>query len=129
MFITVNPSRHLAKGSDPVYISMQQVETATRPVNEINQRAFKGSGTRFQNSNTLLARITPCLENGKTAYVDFRDEAEVSHSPTEFIVITGIEDVSDDHFVYYFARYSEFRNYAIVRMEGLSGRSEYQPRH
>ena len=110
------------KGSDSVYISMQQVETANRTVNEINHRAFKGSGTRFQNGDTLLARITPCLENGKTAYVDFLDEAEVGHGSTEFIVITGIEGVSDDLFVYYLARYPEFRNYAIVRMEGSSGR-------
>ena len=120
--IAVNPSRPLAKGSDSVYISMQQVETANRSVNEINHRAFKGSGTRFQNGDTLLARITPCLENGKTAYVDFLDEAEVGHGSTEFIVITGIEGVSDDLFVYYLARYPEFRNYAIVRMEGSSGR-------
>ena len=120
--IAVNPSRPLAKGSDSVYISMQQVETANRSVNEINHRAFKGSGTRFQNGDTLLARITPCLENGKTAYVDFLDEAEVGHGSTEFIVITGIEGVSDDLFVYYLTRYPEFRNYAIVRMEGSSGR-------
>ena len=120
--IAVNPFRPLAKGSDSVYISMQQVETANRTVNEINHRAFKGSGTRFQNGDTLLARITPCLENGKTAYVDFLDEAEVGHGSTEFIVITGIEGVSDDLFVYYLARYPEFRNYAIVRMEGSSGR-------
>lgn len=120
--IAVNPSRPLAKGSDSVYISMQQVETANRSVNEINHRAFKGSGARFQNGDTLLARITPCLENGKTAYVDFLDETEVGHGSTEFIVLTGIKGVSDDLFVYYFARYPEFRNYAIVRMEGSSGR-------
>ena len=120
--IAVNPSRPLAKGSDSVYISMQQVETANRSVNEINHRAFKGSGARFQNGDTLLARITPCLENGKTAYVDFLDEKEVGHGSTEFIVLTGIKGVSDDLFVYYLARYPEFRNYAVVRMEGSSGR-------
>ena len=120
--IAVNPSRPLAKGSESVYISMQQVETANRSVNEINHRAFKGSGARFQNADTLLARITPCLENGKTAYVDFLDETEVGHGSTEFIVLTGIKGISDDLFVYYLARYTEFRNYAIVHMEGSSGR-------
>lgn len=120
--IAVNPSRPLAKGSDSVYISMQQVETENRSVNEINHRAFKGSGARFQNGDTLLARITPCLENGKTAYVDFLDDEEVGHGSTEFIVLSGIEGVSDDLFVYYLARYPEFRNFAIVRMEGSSGR-------
>lgn len=75
--IAVNPSRHLIKGSGSVYISMQQVETSNRSVSEIDHRAFKGSGARFQNGDTLLARITPCLENGKTAYVDFLDNGEV----------------------------------------------------
>ena len=120
--IAVNPSRPLAKGSDSVYISMQQVETENRSISEIDHRAFKGSGARFQNGDTLLARITPCLENGKTAYVDFLNDEEVGHGSTEFIVLSGIEGVSDDLFVYYLARYPEFRNYAIVRMEGSSGR-------
>jgi type I restriction enzyme S subunit len=86
---------------------MQQVETANRSVNEIDHRAFKGSGARFQNGDTLLARITPCLENGKTAYVDFLDDEEVGHGSTEFIVLSGIEGVSDDLFVYYLARFTE----------------------
>jgi len=120
--IAVNPSRPLVKGSHSVYISMQQVETANRSVNEIDHRTFKGSGARFQNGDTLLARITPCLENGKTAYVDFLDDEEVGHGSTEFIVLSGIEGVSDDLFVYYLARFPEFRNFAIVRMEGSSGR-------
>lgn len=120
--IAVNPSRPLVKGSDSVYISMQQVETANRSVNKIDHRAFKGSGARFQNGDTLLARITPCLENGKTAYVDFLDDEEVGHGSTEFIVLSGIEGVSDDLFVYYLARFPEFRNFAIIRMEGSSGR-------
>ncbi|MDY6823971.1 MAG: restriction endonuclease subunit S [Thermodesulfobacteriota bacterium] len=120
--IAINPSRSLAKGSDSVYISMQQVETAKRFINEIDHRAFKGSGARFQNGDTLLARITPCLENGKTAYVDFLEEEEVAHGSTEFIVLSGIESVTDELFVYYLSRTPEFRNYAIARMEGSSGR-------
>jgi len=120
--IAVNPSRPLAKGADSVYISMKQVESANRKISEIDHRAFKGSGSRFQNGDTLLARITPCLENGKTAYVDFLEGAEVAHGSTEFIVLSGIEGISDNLFVYYLARYPEFRNFAIVRMEGSSGR-------
>ncbi|RZB34045.1 MAG: type I restriction enzyme, S subunit [Desulfobacteraceae bacterium Eth-SRB2] len=120
--IAVNPSRPLSKGTYSVYISMQQVETANRTINEINHRKFKGSGFRFQNGDTLLARITPCLENGKTAFVDFLEEDEVAHGSTEFIVLSGVEDISDNLFVYYLARSPEFRDFAIVRMEGSSGR-------
>lgn len=120
--IAVNPIRPLVKGSGSVYISMQQVEAGSRSVTEIDSRAFNGSGARFQNGDTLLARITPCLENGKTAYVNFLDKTEIGHGSTEFIVLSGIKGISDDLFVYYLARCSEFRNYAIARMEGSSGR-------
>ena len=120
--IAVNPSRPLSKGAYSVYISMQQVETANRTINEINHRKFKGSGSRFQNGDTLLTRITPCLENGKTAFVDFLEEDEVAHGSTEFIVLSGVEDISENLFVYYLARSPEFRDFAIVRMEGSSGR-------
>jgi len=120
--IAVNPSRPLSKGSDSVYISMQQLESANRKIGKVDHRAFKGSGSRFQNGDTLLARITPCLENGKTAFVDFLEDGEIGHGSTEFIVLSGIKDVSDNLFVYYLARYPEFRNFAIVRMEGSSGR-------
>jgi len=120
--ISINPSRPLSKGAESVYISMQQVETENRSVNEIAHRAFKGSGSRFQNGDTLLARITPCLENGKTAYVDFLDDKEVGHGSTEFIVLSGVEGVTDDLFVYYLSRLPQFRSFAIARMEGSSGR-------
>ena len=105
-----------------MYISMQQVEATNRSVYEINHRDFKGSGSRFKNGDTLLARITPCLENGKTVYVDFLDNDEVGTGSTEFIVLSGIRGISDNLFVYYLARYQEFRDYAIVRMEGSLGR-------
>ena len=98
--IAVNPSRPLSKGADSVYISMQQVESANRTINEIDYRKFKGSGSHFQNGDTLLARITPCLENGKTAFVNFLEEDEVAHGSTEFIVLSGVEGISDNLFVY-----------------------------
>lgn len=120
--ISINPVRSLSKGADSVYISMQQVETENRSINEIAHRPFQGSGSRFQNGDTLLARITPCLENGKTAYVDFLDDKEVGHGSTEFIVLSGIEGVTDDLFVYYLSRLPQFRSFAIARMEGSSGR-------
>ena len=120
--IAVNPARLLSKETDSVYISMQQLETGNRRVSTLGQRQFKGSGTRFQNGDTLFARITPCLENGKTAYVDFLVDGEIAHGSTEFIVLSGIEGITDNLFVYYLARSPEFRDFAIVRMEGSSGR-------
>ena len=50
------------------------------------QRAFT-SGSRFTRGDTLLARITPSLENGKTAFVDFLAHGETAWGSTEFIVL------------------------------------------
>jgi type I restriction enzyme S subunit len=45
------------------------------------------SGSKFRNGDTLLARITPSLENGKTGFVNFMTDAEVARGSTEFIVL------------------------------------------
>ncbi|MCL4852481.1 MAG: restriction endonuclease subunit S, partial [Bryobacteraceae bacterium] len=77
---------------------------------------------RFRDGDTLIARITPCLENGKTAYVTSLGDGVVGHGSTEFIVLSGREGVSDNLFAYYLARSDSFRAYAIGHMEGTSGR-------
>ncbi len=69
-----------------------------------------------------MARITPCLENGKTAYVSGLEGNAVAHGSTEYIVIAEKQNVSDGLFAYYLARSSEFRSFAIGHMEGTSGR-------
>ncbi len=120
--IEINPKRQLARGDDSVYVSMQDLDEHRRTVPSYGRREFKGSGSRFLNGDTLLARITPCLENGKTAYVDFLEEGEVAHGSTEFIVLSGKAGISNSVFVYYLAKSPEFRSFAIKRMEGSSGR-------
>ena len=64
------------------------------PINlSINKKKFTGSGSKFINGDTLLARITPCLENGKTALVDFLKENESGFGSTEFIVLRGKDEI------------------------------------
>lgn len=84
-------------------------------------RIAKAAGAHFQNGDTLLARITPCLENGKTAQVNVLADGAVGEGSTEFIVLCG-HDSADNDFVYYLCREPEFRKFAISRMEGTSGR-------
>ena len=84
-------------------------------------REAKGAGAHFQNGDTLLARITPCLENGKTAQVRCLDGDAIAEGSTEFIVLCG-KDPEDNDFIYYLCREPAFREYAIGRMEGTSGR-------
>ena len=85
----------------------------------------KSTSVRFRNGDTLLARITPCLENGKTGYVQFLSEGEVACGSTEFIVLRG-RRVSN-YFVYLTARQHDFRENAIRSMIGSSGRQRVQP--
>jgi len=70
-------------------------------------------GPKFKNGDTLLAKITPCLENGKTAFVDILDENEIAFGSSEFIVLRAIKNISDANYIYYLARSPKFRNRAI----------------
>lgn len=78
-------------------------------------------GMRFSNGDTLLARITPCLENGKTAFIDFLDDNEVAFGSTEYIVLAPSEYVPPE-FLYCLARCPKFVEYAVKNMNGSSGR-------
>jgi len=84
------------------------------------EKPFNG-GMRFSNGDTILARITPCLENGKTAFIDFLDEGEVAFGSTEYIVLAAKEGVPPE-FLYCLARYPAFVDYAVKNMNGSSGR-------
>ena len=83
-------------------------------------------GSKFRNGDTLMARITPCLENGKTAYVSMLDEDEVGFGSTEYIVFRNIEGITDNKFVYYFVTSPWFRDIAVKSMVGSSGRQRVQ---
>lgn len=118
----VSPSRPLKRGDVAPFIPMDALPVHTRAFERIDYREFAGSGTRFKNGDTLIARITPCLENGKTAYVAGLPDNSVGHGSTEYIVLTGKESLSDGLYGYYLARSPDFRRYAIGHMEGTSGR-------
>jgi len=118
--IQINPTRKLLKGSLAPYLDM-----ANMPIQGPYPGSWvvreMGSGMKFINGDTLVARITPCLENGKTAYVNFLDEGQVGWGSTEYIVLRpkkGIPPV----FAYLLARTEDFRNFAIKQMTGSSGR-------
>ena len=118
--IDVNPSRPLRKGDIAPYLDMSNMPTRGHSADEVVQRPF-GSGMRFANGDTLVARITPCLENGKTAFVDFLEENQVGWGSTEYIVLRP-KPLLPDEFAYCLARSPEFRDYAIQSMTGSSGR-------
>lgn len=118
--IDVNPTRQLKKGVLAPYLDMANVPTNSSRAQTIVLREF-ASGSKFINGDTLFARITPCLENGKTAYVDFLDGAQVGWGSTEFIVLRPKNDLPAE-FAYFLCRHPEFRAFAIAQMAGTSGR-------
>lgn len=118
--IEVNPSRSLKKGALAQYLDMANVPTNSARVQNVVVREFS-SGSKFRNGDTLLARITPCLENGKTAFVDFLNGDEVGWGSTEFIVLRPKNRLPES-FAYFLCRHPDFRAFAIAQMAGTSGR-------
>ena len=120
--VLLNPTVRLERGVAYSFVSMADISADTRSVYPSEQRTFRSGGSRFQNGDTLMARITPCLENGKIARYHAKDATEAAHGSTEFIVIRGRPEVTDNDFAYYLTRWDKVRNYAITQMTGTSGR-------
>ncbi|MDE2997755.1 MAG: restriction endonuclease subunit S [Gemmatimonadota bacterium] len=120
--VTMNPTVQLDRGTVYPYVEMAAVNADSRMANSLEKREFKGSGSKFQTGDTLMARITPCLENGKIARYQSQNDGQSAHGSTEFIVIRGRPGVTDNDFAYYLTRSEEVRNYAIGQMTGTSGR-------
>ena len=76
---------------------------------------------KFQNGDVVVARITPCLENGKTALISLLKDNEVGFGSTEFIVIRGKSNTLSA-FAAQLSRSTPFRQFAISNMTGTSGR-------
>ncbi|REG82027.1 restriction endonuclease subunit S [Algoriphagus antarcticus] len=119
-FIDFNPTESLRKNELAKKIPMGKLGVFERKINGFEISEYN-SGPKFRNGDTLVAKITPCLENGKTAFVDILDEDEVAFGSSEFIVLRENSN-SNGKFIYYLARSPLFRERAISCMEGTSGR-------
>ena len=126
-YVETNPKLELRKGKMYSYIEMSNLSETSMSINEKVNREYQG-GSRFQNNDTLLARITPCLENGKTAFVNILEEKEIAAGSTEFIVMRAKKNVSP-YWVYCLAKDEGFRAYAISSMIGSSGRQRVHEKY
>lgn len=118
--IELNPKIPAPSEIEPVYVDMQKLPVTGMSIAQWTHRPAKG-GARFQNGDTLLARITPCLENRKTAYVDFLDEGQVAIGSTEYIVMRSRPGVPSG-LSFFLAISDRFRAFGIRHMLGTSGR-------
>jgi type I restriction enzyme S subunit len=115
-----NPSLSLKKGAVSSYIDMDALPNEGYMTKEVQKKEFNG-GVKFQNGDLVIARITPCLENGKTGLVTLLDDDEIGFGSTEFIVLRG-KTRSLSGFASMLSRSDLFRKYAITNMTGTSGR-------
>lgn len=122
--IEVNPRVPLKKGEVAKFVDMKALPTLGSSVANVIMKSYSG-GVKFNNGDVLLARITPCLENGKTGVVDFLDEGEVDFGSTEFIVLRGKGAISTP-FIACLARHTTFRKHCTQSMVGSSGRQRVQ---
>ncbi|MCK5148513.1 restriction endonuclease subunit S [bacterium] len=120
----INPTYTLKKGIGSSYLEMRNVSSSGFYPTSWYSREFT-SGMKFQNGDTLLARITPCLENGKTCFVTFLDDKEIGWGSTEYIVIR-MKKPYHPFLSYVIARSEDFREFAISSMTGSSGRQRAQ---
>lgn len=121
----INPRESIGKGVVAKKVPMDKLQPFCRDVPEFVLEEYKG-GTKFRNGDTIMARITPCLENGKIAKVSVLSDDEVGFGSTEYIVFRAIDGVSDADFLYYLICSPLVRNPAIKSMVGSSGRQRVQ---
>lgn len=126
-YLETNPKLELKIGKVANYIAMASLSETSMCINSVLEREYIG-GSKFQNNDTLLARITPCLENGKTAFVNVLCENEVAAGSTEFIVMRAKKHISP-YWVYCLAKEDGFRSFAISSMIGSSGRQRVHERY
>jgi len=121
--VTINPRVPLVRGRSYPFVSMSNVMHGERCAEPSSERPYTGGGSRFRVGDTLMARITPSLENGKIArYCAGTNDSEYAHGSTEFIVVRGRPGFTTDTFAYYLTCSDRVRRYAISQMTGTSGR-------
>ena len=124
-FAIINPTESIKKGEVAKNIPMDFLDNFTRKISKYTEKEFSW-GMKFRNWDTLFARITPCLENGKTAYVDILDDWEIAFWSTEYIVIREKKERSNSMFLYYLSVSPFFRDIAIKAMTWTSWRQRVQ---
>lgn len=123
--VSFNPRETIKRGTLAKKIAMDTLVPFCRDVPSFEITEFNG-GTKFRNGDTIMARITPCLENGKTAKINILGDNEVGFGSTEYIVFRAIEGLSNEDYVYYLVCSPIVREPAIKSMVGSSGRQRVQ---
>jgi type I restriction enzyme S subunit len=117
-YVEINPKVRLERGEEYPFVMMEAISPGTKRVSPCGEKHLKGGGSRFEDRDTLFARITPCLENGKIAQY----RGSPAFGSTEFFVFRAKSGVSDPDYVYYLSMTKTIRGLAEKSMAGASGR-------
>jgi type I restriction enzyme S subunit len=120
-----NPQESIKKGKLAKKVPMEKLIPYCKQIPSYEMCEFNG-GTKFRNGDTIMARITPCLENGKISKVDILDKEEIGFGSTEYIIFRAIENITDPDFLYYLVTSPLVKELAIKSMVGSSGRQRVQ---
>jgi len=124
--VNVNPTTKVSKKDLAPFVPMGALSVNSMVIFGVEERKPSG-GAKFINGDTLVARITPCLENGKTGYVDFLSDGQIATGSTEFIVLRETELVNR-FYIYCMSRSEYFRELSIRSMAGSDGRQRVNPK-
>lgn len=116
----VNPKRAIKKGEEALCVEMSDLSTSGSFPSGWKTRPYNG-GMKFMNGDTIMARITPCLENGKASYINFLNDEQIAFGSTEYITM-ATKGILPSEFFYFLARNRDFVSYAVAHMNGSSGR-------
>lgn len=119
--VECNPKVSIKKGEIVENCEMEDIEPNYKYLYPREGKLYKGSNSKFQNGDTVFARITPCLENGKIAQIK-RLKKNAGIGSTEFFVFRGKKNISDNDFVFYLSKTNVVRDTAVNSMTGASGR-------
>lgn len=114
------PLIKLKKGEQYPFVELSDIDIGFKYVYSKQYKIYNGTGAKFENGDTLFARITPSLENGKIAQV--KNLTNKAFGSGEFFVFRGKKDITDSDFIYYLSQTQAFRDHAINSMVGASGR-------
>lgn len=117
----VNPRYTVVRGRDYPFVEMASVGEDFAGILRFDRRKLEGSGlARFKAGDTLFAKITPCSENGKVAFV-YELPDTLGLGSTEFIVLSPRSE-TESRFLYHLVCSHSVRGRAVARMEGSTGR-------
>jgi type I restriction enzyme, S subunit len=122
--VNFDPFEKIERNQDYLFFDMKCLSSNSMNLSEGILRK-SNSASSFRNDDVLLAKITPCLENGKTGFVNCLKKNQIARGSTEFIVLRKKSDVSP-YWIYCLARNEQFREVAIKSMVGSSGRQRVQ---